>query len=99
MAIVHRKCCWCGSQMPTSRQTKKYCSQRCANQFNYALKTEWSWLTVDEFHEVIQGWLANGCHPNPAHPINVLDKALAEAYRNITTALEAAIEQGGTLNA
>lgn len=90
MGAVLRKCCWCGNSMETHRQTKKYCSTRCANQFNYALKTEWSRLTVDEFHELIENWLSNGCHPNPHHPVNILDKALAEAYRNIHTAIEAA---------
>lgn len=32
--IIIRQCCWCGSDMETTRASKKLCSSRCHVQFH-----------------------------------------------------------------
>lgn len=86
---VELNCVWCGSAYKSKRCTSKVCSTKCSNDFHNTRKRDWNWLTTDEFYTVIDNWVAQGDHPNPAHPINVETRATAEFYRALTTLVNA----------
>lgn len=56
---------------------------------DYIRRRDWSWLDGAEFEKVINNWMADGSHPNIAHPINRVGNAMADLYRAATEVVKA----------
>lgn len=80
-----KTCKWCGSEMLTTRSTKILCSQRCHNQFHYWRTKNFPDDDTKVALKVIDNWLSENTHPNPGHPINLIDAIAAELFRQATT--------------
>lgn len=101
---LEKPCIWCGAMMTTTRQDKQVCSTKCQNKMAYVHRSEWGWLTKEEFYQVLNNWIENSTHLNPEHPLAKADAAMAEFYQSVNNLLETTIElhkqqQGGILNA
>jgi len=84
---VTKSCLWCGCDMNTTRSDKRFCSIKCRNAAAYEHRTNWDWLTKDEFIQVINNHIEKGTHVNPDHPLIAIDNALTEVKRSIKTLL------------